>query len=102
MLGSYVRETATLTLADAIRKMALMPAQRLERYAPAFKDKGRIRVGADADIVVFDPAHVRDRSTFENAAQYSEGMSFVLVNGVAVVKDGALVEGVAPGRGVRR
>jgi N-acyl-D-aspartate/D-glutamate deacylase len=102
VLGYYVRETATLTLAEAIRKMALMPAQRLEGYAPAFKDKGRIRLGADADIVVFDPARVRDRSTFENAAQYSEGMRFVLVNGVAVVKDGALVEGVAPGRGVRR
>ena len=102
VLGHYVRETGTLTLMEAIRKMSLMPAQRLEKYAPAFRNKGRIREGADADVVVFDPARVRDRATYENAAQYSEGMRLVLVNGVPVVKDGALVEDAMPGRGVRR
>src|SRR5205085_11369983 len=87
VLGYYVRETGTLTLAAAIEKMSLLPAKRLEKYVPGMRDKGRIRVGADADLVVFDAERVRDRSTYENAAQYSEGMRFVLVNGVAVVKD---------------
>ena len=59
-------------------------------------------MGADADLAVFDAARVTDRATFENPAQYSEGMVYVLVNGVPVVEGGALVEGVAPGRGVRR
>ena len=86
---------------EAIEKMSLLPAQRLENYAPEMKNKGRIRVGADADIVVFDPPQVRDRSTYENPALYSEGMRFVLVNGVAVVKDGALEEGTMPGTGIR-
>ena len=56
VLAHYVRETKQLTLMDAIRKMSLMPAQRLEKLAPVFKNKGRIKVGADADIAVFDPA----------------------------------------------
>jgi N-acyl-D-aspartate/D-glutamate deacylase len=102
VLGYYVRESGTLSLQAAIEKMSLMPAQRLEKYVPAMRDKGRIRVGADADLVVFDTATVRDRSTYENAAQYSEGMRFVLVNGVVVVKDGALAERNMPGRAVRR
>ena len=58
---------------DAIRKSSLMPAQRLETMAPAMRSKGRIKVGADADISVFDPATVIDKSTFQNAAVYSEG-----------------------------
>jgi dihydroorotase len=102
VLGYYVRETGALSLSSAIEKMALMPAKRLEKYVPSMHDKGRVRVGADADLAVFDPAKVRDRSTYENAAQYSEGMRFVLVNGVEVVKDGALNESSMPGRGVRR
>ena len=102
VLGYYVRETGTLTLPAAIEKMSLMPARRLEKYVPGMRDKGRIRTGADADLVVFDPERVRDRSTYENAAQYSEGMRYVLVNGVAVVKDGALAEDAMPGRAVRR
>jgi dihydroorotase len=105
VLGYYVRETGALSLMNAIEKMSLMPAQRLEKYVPAMRDKGRIRVGADADLVVFDTGKVRkvrDHSTYENAAQYSEGMRFVLVNGVAVVKDGALAETAMPGQAVRR
>jgi N-acyl-D-aspartate/D-glutamate deacylase len=102
VLGHYVRETGTLSLMSAIEKMSLLPARRLEKYVPAMQDKGRIRVGADADLVLFDPARVRDRSTYENAAQYSEGMRWVLVNGVTVVKEGALAEGTMPGRAVRR
>ncbi len=78
-----------------------MPAQRLEQRAPAFKTKGRIKLGADADITVFDADRVIDRATFEKPLQYSDGIQFVLVNGVAVVSDGKLVEGVLPGRAAR-
>ena len=101
VLGRYVREEKALDLMTALRKMTLMPAQRLEKRAPMFKDKGRIRVGADADITVFDPNRVIDKATYEEPLQYSEGIQFVFVNGVAVVKDGQLVEGVFPGRAAR-
>jgi dihydroorotase len=97
VLGRYVREQHALTLMDALRKMTAMPADRL-----GIRTKGRIAVGADADITVFDPARVIDRATFENPAQYSEGIQYVLVNGILVVKGGELVGGVTPGRGVRR
>jgi N-acyl-D-aspartate/D-glutamate deacylase len=101
VLGHYVREEKALDLMTALRKMTLMPAQRLEKRAPAFKDKGRIRVGADADITLFDAARIIDKATFEEPLQYSEGIQFVFVNGVAVVKDGQLVDGVFPGRAAR-
>jgi dihydroorotase len=101
VLGHYVREEKVLDLMTALRKMTLMPAQRLEKRAPAFLNKGRIRVGADADITVFDAARILDKATFEEPLRYSEGISFVLVNGVPVIKDGKLVEGVFPGRAAR-
>lgn len=101
VLGHYVREEKALDLMLALRKMTLMPAQRLEKRAPMFKNKGRIKVGADADITVFDPARVIDKATFEDPLQYSEGIPFVFVNGVAVVKDNQLVESVFPGRAAR-
>jgi N-acyl-D-aspartate/D-glutamate deacylase len=78
-----------------------MPAQRLEKRAPVLKDKGRIRIGADADITMFDPSRVTDKATFDEPLQHSEGIPFVLVNGIAVVKNGDLVDGVSPGRGAR-
>jgi dihydroorotase len=101
VLGHYVREEKALDLMTALKKMTLMPAQRLEKHAPVFKDKGRIRVGADADITVFDPNTVIDKATYEEPLQYSEGIRFVLVNGVPVLKDGQFVEGVFPGRAAR-
>ena len=101
VLGHYVREENALDLMTALRKMTLMPAQRLEKRAPAFMEKGRVRVGADADISIFDPARVIDKATFDQPLQYSEGIPFVLVNGVVVVKDGQLVDGVHPGRAAR-
>lgn len=101
VLGHYVRDEKVLDLMTALRKMTLMPAQRLEKRAPAFRDKGRIRVGADADITVFDPERIIDKATYENPLQYSEGIQFVLVNGVPILKDGQLVEGVFPGRAAR-
>jgi N-acyl-D-aspartate/D-glutamate deacylase len=101
VLGHYVREEKALDLMAALRKMTLMPAQRLQNRASAFKDKGRIRIGADADITVFDPQRIIDKATFENPLQYSDGIQFVLVNGTPVLANGQLVEAVFPGRPAR-
>jgi N-acyl-D-aspartate/D-glutamate deacylase len=101
VLGHYVREEKTLDVMTALRKMTLMPAQRLEKRAPAFKNKGRIRVGADADITMFAPNRIIDKATYEAPLQYSEGIEFVLVNGVPVIKDGKLVQEVFPGQAAR-
>jgi len=101
VLGHYVREEKALYLMAALKKMTLMPAQRLEKHAPVFRNKGRIHIGADADVTIFDPQRVIDKATYEDPLKYSEGIQFVLVNGVQVVKDGQLVEGVFPGRAAR-
>ena len=101
ILAQYVRERRTLPLMDAIRKMTLMPAQRLEKRVPTMRNKGRLRVGADADVVVFDAASVRDRSDYSKPTVYSEGFRYVLVNGALVVDDGKLNEGALPGQAIR-
>ena len=100
VLGKYVREEHALSLMDAIRKCSLMPAQRLEAISPQMARKGRIKVGADADVAIFDPARVVDRATFEKPAQYSDGFRFVLVGGVFVVRDGQVQESATPGEGI--
>jgi N-acyl-D-aspartate/D-glutamate deacylase len=97
VLARYVREQRALSLVDALRKMSLLPGQRL-----GIQSKGRLQVGADADITVIDPGRVTDRATSDNPAQYSEGIPHVLVGGVFVVRDGKLVDGATPGRGLRR
>ncbi len=97
-----MREKQTLTLMEALRKMSLMPARRLEAAVPQMRKKGRIRVGADADITVFDANRVIDRATFAEPAQFSEGIVHVLVNGTFVVQDETVLEGVFPGVGIRR
>src|SRR5215468_6982267 len=101
ILGHYVRETRQMDLMTALAKMTLMPAQRLERRAPLFADKGRIRVGADADLAIFDPQRIQDRATYQQPATPSEGMRYVLVTGVEVVHDGVPVTGTYPGKGMR-
>lgn len=101
VLGNYVRDKGSLTLMEALTKMTLMPAQRLERRVPAMKNKGRIRVGADADLTIFDARSIIDKSTFQDPAQYSEGIKFVVVNGVVIVKNGHLEPYLHPGRPVR-
>lgn len=102
VLGRYVREEGLLTLMEAIRKMTLMPAQRLDAYVPQMADKGRIRVGADADITVFDPATVIDNATFQSPTQPSSGIEHVLVAGTFVVRDAELIETAFPGQAIRR
>jgi len=101
ILGHYVREEKALDLMTALRKMTLLPARRLEKRAPVFAGKGRIKVGADADLTVFDPNRIIDKATYEEPLQNSEGVRFVLVNGTTVVRDGRTVEGVFPGKAAR-
>ena len=101
VLGRYVREQGALTLAEAIRKMTLMPAQRLEKRIPAMRNKGRVRPGADADLVVFDPRTVIDRGTYSDPARSPSGIRHVIVNGRLVMEDGELSEAERPGRAVR-
>ena len=101
VLGKYVREERVLTLMDALRKMTIAPAQRLEAFVPAMRNKGRIRVGADADITIFDPATVIDRSTYTEPTLTSAGIPYVLVNGGLVVDEGELVSAARQGRAIR-
>ena len=91
-----------LRLSLRIPEMTIMPASRLEESAPMTRNKGRIKVGADADITVFDPNTIIDNATFQNPAQFSTGVRHVLVNGVVTVEDGAIRDGVKPGRPIRR
>ena len=101
VLGRYVREQKALTLVDAIRKMTIMPARRLDKLIPAMQRKGRISVGADADITIFDPERVIDAATYEAPATASIGMRHVLVGGTFVVRDARLQAGAFPGQGIR-
>ena len=95
ILRKYVREEKKLTLEDAIRKMSASPAQRMR-----LTDRGVLKTGMWADVVIFDPARVRDLATFENPNQLSEGMQYVLVNGVPVIDEGKMT-GALPGRVLR-
>jgi N-acyl-D-aspartate/D-glutamate deacylase len=101
VVGRFVREDGYLTQMEALRKVTIMPAQRVEKAAPSMRQRGRISVGAYADITVFDPNTLIDRATYREPAQYSDGVHYVMVNGSLVVNDGELVSGVAPGRAVR-
>jgi N-acyl-D-amino-acid deacylase len=95
ILRKYVREEKALTLPDAIRKMSALPAQRLR-----LTDRGVLKTGMWADVVIFDPATIRDLATFDNPNQLSEGMEYVLVNGVPVVDQGKMT-GKLPGKVLR-
>jgi hypothetical protein len=101
VFAKYVREEKSLSLMDAVRKMTLMPAQRLEKRVPGMKNKGRIRVGADADLVLFDWMKIADRSTYEKPAEFPIGIEYVLVGGVPVVEKGKVAAGRYPGKPLR-
>jgi len=101
VLGEYVREYGTLTLMNALRKMTIEPARRLDGYVLAMQDKGRIRVGADADITIFNPETVIDQASYTDPTIPSEGIEYVLINGIVVVNEGELTPGVRPGKAVR-
>ncbi|MFQ6053718.1 MAG: amidohydrolase family protein, partial [Candidatus Bathyarchaeia archaeon] len=95
VLGHYVRE-GVLSLHEAVRKMTSLPAQRL-----GLRDRGLLREGFKADIVVFDPARVRDEATFTDPHRFATGIPYVIVNGEIVV-DGSEHTGALPGRALRR
>jgi len=98
ILAYYVREKGSITLMDAIRKMSLMPAQRLEKATPAARLKGRLQEGADADIVVFDSQTIADHSTYQAPMEPSTGMKFVIVDGTVLIEQGKLVPNTFPGK----
>jgi N-acyl-D-aspartate/D-glutamate deacylase len=100
VLGKYVRDEKVVPLMDALRRMSLDPAHRLERKTPAMAKKGRIKQGADADLTIFDPATVIDRATYEDASIPSAGIPFVVIGGQVVV-DGGNVTAARPGRAIR-
>jgi N-acyl-D-amino-acid deacylase len=95
-LGRYVRERKTITVEEAIRKMTSLPADHF-----GFTDRGRLVVGHAADVVIFDPAQVADRATYEQPHQYPEGITAVLVNGVVVSEQNGHT-GARPGQVLRR
>ena len=98
ILARYVRERGSITLMDAIRKMSLMPAQRLEKATAAARRKGRLQEGADADVIAFDPRTVSDRATYQLPREPSVGMKYVIVNGAILIDRGKLVPDEYPGK----
>ena len=101
LLGRYVREQRTLTLMDALRRITIEPARRLERRVAAMASKGRLQVGADADIVLFDSSTIIDRASYREPTLPPAGLRDVVVSGVIVVRDGAIRKDTFPGRAVR-
>jgi dihydroorotase/N-acyl-D-amino-acid deacylase len=95
ILRKYVREEKQLALSDAIRKFSALAAQRMR-----LTDRGVLKLGMWADVVIFDPEKITDKATFESPNQLSEGMEFVLVNGVPVIADGKMT-GALPGKVLR-
>jgi dihydroorotase/N-acyl-D-amino-acid deacylase len=94
-LRKYVREEHKLSLEDAIRKFSALAAQRMR-----LTDRGVLKAGMWADIVVFDPESIHDVATFDNPNQLSEGMRYVLVNGIPVIDDGKMTNAL-PGKVLR-
>ena len=100
VLARYVRAQHSLTLMDVIRKMSLMPAQRLETSTPQARNLGRLQEGKTADIVVFDPEKITDCSTYSAPNQPSIGVRYLLVGGSVVIDNGTVVPNVHPGRAI--
>jgi hypothetical protein len=100
VLGKYVRDENVLSLNEAIEKMTLLPAKRLENTSPMMRFKGRIQVGADADITIFNPNTIADQASFEKGLKFSTGIEYVLVNGAIVLRNGKTQENVFAGQAV--
>ena len=100
-LGRFVRDLQVVSWMEGIEKITLLPARRVERAIPRMARKGRLQGGMDADVTVFDPTTVRERATYANPAQMSEGISYVIVNGTLVLEGGTILEGVASGQWLR-
>ena len=98
VLSKYVRDLKLIDLPTAIAKMTWLPAKRLENYAPAFKNKGRIQVGADADITIFDMASLESKATYQDPYQEAKGFQFVIVNGQPVISYGLFLDNTHPGK----
>jgi hypothetical protein len=101
VLRWYVRELRVLDLPEAVRRCTLVPAEILEGIAPGMARKGRVQVGADADLVAFDPETVSDHATYDAPTRTSQGMRHVFVAGTPVVTDGVLDTQARPGRPIR-
>lgn len=101
VLGVFVRERKLLDLKTALAKMTIMPARRLEKISPQMLRKGRLAVGADADITVFDPATIKDMATFEKPTLPSVGIRYVLVGGKVMADNGKVTPDTFPGVGIR-
>ena len=99
-LGRYVRDQEILSLMGGLAKVTLMPAERLEAIAPQMKRKGRIQIGSDADITIFNAGTIIDTADFEGDLTYSEGVLHVIVNGEFVVWNGEIVDGARPGQAI--
>jgi N-acyl-D-aspartate/D-glutamate deacylase len=100
-LALYVREKKLLTLMDGLARMTILPARRMEESSAQFRHKGRLSVGADADVVVFDPAAIADRATVEHPELPAEGMEWVLVNGTVVKSPAGFQRSAHPGEALR-
>lgn len=100
-LGYYVRDLNVSSLSDALAKMTLLPAKRLEGASSQMRFKGRLQEGMDADITIFDPLQIGGLATYERSNLSSEGVRYVLVGGTVMVDEGEIVEGVFPGIAIR-
>ena len=98
VLGKYVREEKVIDLMTVIEKITLLPAKRLENIAPMMRHKGRIQIGADADITIFNPNKIIDKGTFQSGPIFSEGIEYVIVNGVGVLRNGKTVDNIFAGQ----
>lgn len=101
IFGKYVREDKVLSTMDAIKKVSYLPAKRMESAAPQMRYKGRIEIGADADITIFNPNTIIDKATVKDTSKPSIGVEYVIINGIIVKNKDGIVKGVHPGKPIK-